>query len=139
MIVAGGSAGVNRIFRSFGFRPPSAAEQEQPKPAYTDAWFAVTLVREKARGPVNVLIGPPGAAAVAGTITGTLWKGAWWRFFLRDKGRFPQSGGHAMPAASGPYEVVLQGVDGNKNPVASATWGPYPVSGGGIIDIELTV
>jgi hypothetical protein len=51
MIIAGGSAAVNRIFQSFGFRPTSAQEQaKKPEPNQHEAWVAVTLVRDKAVG-----------------------------------------------------------------------------------------
>jgi hypothetical protein len=140
MIIAGGSAGVNRLFQSLGFRPVSAVEQAQPKPAPTEAWIAVSLVRDKAEGPVNVLIGPTGALALAGTISGSGRKGArgsWWRYFLRDQGRFPPSGGHSV-APGGPYEVRLVGW--NKDiEIQTKTWGPYPVAAGAIVDIEMVV
>jgi hypothetical protein len=141
MIIAGGSAGVNRLFQSLGLRPASQVEQQQPKPAPTEAWIAVTLVRDKAAGPVSVLIGQAGVPLVAGTISGTSRKGArgsWWRLFLRDRGRFPQSGGHSV-VPGGAYEVRLDAEDKEGKPVQSKTWGPNAVAAGAIIDIELAV
>lgn len=140
MIIAGGSAGVNKLFQSLGFRPVSAMEQAQPKPAPTEAWVAVTLVRDRAEGPVNVLIGPTGEHAVAGIISGSGRKAAkesWWRYFLRAQGRFPPSGGHSI-APGGPYEVKLVGRNKDID-ITSKTWGPYPVAAGAIVDIELMV
>src|ERR1019366_1972671 len=44
-IIAGGSAGVNRIFQALGFRAVSSQQPPAPKPPPTEAWIAVTLVR----------------------------------------------------------------------------------------------
>jgi hypothetical protein len=137
-IIAGGSAGVNRIFQALGFRAVSA--QQQPPPPRleeTEAWIAVTLVRSKAVGAVSVLIGQPGQLAVAGTISGVTPGRSWWRYVVRDRGRFPMTGGYSVTPGQ-TYEVVLHGLDRNGDPVVSNRWGPYAVARRAIIDIELT-
>jgi hypothetical protein len=135
MIIAGGSAGVNRIFQSFGFRPTSAQEKAPPPELKNDqAWVAVTLVRDKAVGSADVLI----KNAVAGTISGASPKRRFWRYFIRDKGRFPQTAGYTVTPGSG-YEIELQAYDANGAALPRKTWGPYDIAPRAIIDIELKV
>jgi hypothetical protein len=135
MIIAGGSAGVNRIFQSFGFRPTSAQEKVQPPDLKNDqAWVAVTLLRDKAVGSVDVLI----KNGVAGTISGTSPKDWFWRYFIRDKGRFPQTGGYTVPPGPG-YEIELQAYDANGAALPRKKWGPYEIAPRAIIDIELKI
>jgi hypothetical protein len=136
LIIAGGSAGINRIFQALGFRPAGSQEEAVATPPRTEAWIAVTLIRDQAVGPVNVMIGPPGAPAVAGTISGTTRGRSWWRWLLRNKGRFPPGGGHRV-APGGPYEVTLTGMNNAGQPVSSATWGPRTLAPGALVDIEL--
>jgi hypothetical protein len=143
MIIAGGSAGVNRVFRSLGFRPTEIEDGSDEKPQRNHAWIAVTLVRREAKGPVSVLIGQTqDSLAVAGTISGVSQGNRLWRYFLRDKGRFPQSGGYSIEVKSEPskkYIVQLKGTNGTGHPVLSKEWGPFALAPGAIIDIELTV
>jgi hypothetical protein len=134
MIIAGGSAGVNRIFQSFGFRSNSA--QDTPAPPRLDsnqAWVSVTLTRNKAVGPVDVLI----QNQVVGTIPGRSAKGGFSRHFFRNKGRSPQSGGHiVVPGVD--YKIELRGRDAGGQP-QSAEWGTYAIAPRAIIDTTLTV
>jgi hypothetical protein len=137
MIIAGGSAGVNRIFQAFGFRPTSA-EQQPPKPPelrQDQAWIAVNLVRDKAVGSADVLI----KGAVAGTISGASPRGRFLRYLVRDKGRFPQTGGYTVsPGAD--YLIEVQGYDADGKPIKEkATWGPFTIAPRAIVDIELKV
>ncbi|ULA70037.1 MAG: conserved membrane protein of unknown function [Nitrospira sp.] len=136
-IIAGGSAGVNRVFQSLGFRVVSSQQPPTPKPPPTEAWIAVTLVRERAVGSVTVLLGQPGHATVAGAISGVTPGRSWWRYFVRDKGRFPQTGGFSV-TPGGTYEVLLHGTDRAGNPLVSKTWGPYELAPGALVDIELS-
>jgi hypothetical protein len=135
MIIAGGSAAVNRIFQSFGFRPVSTQEQP-PKPTLKndEAWIAVTLVRDKAVGSADVLI----KNAVAGTISGTSPKRSLFRYFVRDKGRFPQSGGYTVTPGAG-YEVDVQAYDVAGAALPAKKWGPYDIAPRAIIDIEMRI
>jgi hypothetical protein len=139
-IIGGGSGGVNRMFQALGFRAVSSQQQPPaPKPPRTEAWIAVTLVRKEAVGPVTVLIDEPGGnRTVAGTISGVGRGPSWWRYVVRDKGRFPTTGGHTV-ALGKPYEVVLQGMDRAGNPKESMKWGPYEFAPGALVDLELSV
>jgi len=135
MIIAGGSAGVNRVFQSFGFRPTSA--QEAPPPPHladNQAWVSVTLLRDQAVGSADVLI----KDAVAGTISGTSSKQRFLRYFIRDKGRFPPSGGYTV--TPGPdYTIGLQASKAGGAALPRKTWGPNTIAPRAIIDIEMKV
>lgn len=131
MIIAGGSAGVNRVFQAFGFRPTSAQDNPpKPKPPADKAWIAVSVLREKAVGDVIVYI----KQATVGTITGSSPSGPFRRLFLRDKGRLPQTGGREV--IPGPdFTVAVKGKDAQDNPLEKS-WGTYEIAPGAIIDLE---
>ncbi|MDQ2084124.1 hypothetical protein RA307_28385 [Xanthobacteraceae bacterium Astr-EGSB] len=135
MIIAGGSAGVNRIFQSFGFRPTSVQENPvKPEPPADRAWIAVSILRNKAVGDVTVKV----KKAVVGTITGSSPRGPLQRLFLRDKGRFPQSGGYVVVPGTG-FEVEVEARDAAGNVLPSRPWGPYDIAPRAIIDLEFKV
>jgi hypothetical protein len=135
MIIAGGSAGVNRILQSFGFRPTSAQEEpKKPELDNTQAWVAVTLVRDKAVGSAEVLI----KNAVAGTISGSSPKRRFFRYFVRDKGRFPQTGGYTVVPGQA-YDIAVQAYDADGNKLTPVTRGPFDIAPRAIIDIEVKV
>ena len=134
MIIAGGSAGVRRMLQTFGFRPPAAADEPPPAPPPNEAWIAVTLIRQRAVGPVSVQIGAPGQVAIAGTITGTGRRSGVFRYFLRDKGRFPNSGGYRI--TPGQYEIRLSGVDAAGNTLSPAPWGPAQIGNRALVDVQ---
>lgn len=135
MIIAGGSAAVNRVFQSFGFRPTSAQEQpKKPEPNQNEAWVAVTLVREKAVGSAEVLI----KNQVAGTISGASPKNRFLRYFVRDKGRFPQTAGYTV-APGADYEIAVQGYTAQGDKLDLAKRGPFDIAPRAIIDIEFKV
>ena len=135
MIIAGGSSAVNRIFQSFGFRPTSAQEEpKKPELDKTQAWVAVTLVRDKAVGSAEVLI----KNEVAGTISGMSPKGKFLRYFVRDKGRFPQTAGYTV--VPGPdYSIAVQAYNAAGEPLTRAERGPFAIAPRAIIDIEVTI
>ncbi len=115
----------------------SAQETPVQKPPRTEAWIAVSLKRDKAKGPVDVHLGDAGKDTVVGTIAGATKETKWWQFFTRDKGRFPQTGGISV-ALGKSYEVWLTGTDGT-NKITSSKWGPYEPGPGALVDIELTL
>ena len=138
MIIAGGSAGVNKVFQAFGFRAPASQQETAPKPPEKKAWLSVTLRRDKAVGNVDVLIGEPGKPQAAGSIGGSGSGARGLSWLLRSKSRYPGSGGHVMDSGK-PIEVTLVGVDSDKKPIQSAKWGPYELADGAIVDLELTL
>ena len=148
LVLAGGSSGVNNLMVSLGFRAPISSTPAPARPPPNEAWIAVRLNRRLARGPVTVRIGDPAAGAlpVAGMIAGSAHPGgAVVSYFLRDRGRFPGTGGHriSVPAAAPPtVRVELEGVTaaGAAIPAApGSSWGGYPVTAGAVIDLELTL
>lgn len=56
LIMAGGSAGINRLLRTFGFRSASSEAEAPPPLDATEAWISVTVRRQRLTGPANVLI-----------------------------------------------------------------------------------
>jgi hypothetical protein len=139
LIIAGGSAAVNNILVSLGFRAQKTADQVTPKPAKTEAWVSVCFERKDAVGPVDVLIGDPagGGPPVAGTIKGGRPPSALLRLFLRDPNRFPTAGGYAVPAHR-ICVVQLQGKDTTGKSI-TAQWGQKSVAPGAIVDLDITL
>lgn len=113
MIIAGGSAAVNRIFQSFGFRPTSAQEQpKKPEPNQREAWIAVTLrVRRRRIGSFVIS--------------------------YEIKAAFRKLPDTLVPGAD--YEIAVQGYDGEGNKLGLAKCGPFAIVPRAIIDIELKV
>ncbi len=137
MIIAGGSAGVNHLLQTLGLRPIGDGNTAPPKPPPTKAWIAVRLQRTATVGPVAVLIGETEPLPVAGTITGSASKFVWLRPLLRDKGRFPASGGFEVKPGVA-YTVRLEGKKADGSKVVSEKWGPYPLTEGAIVDLVLS-
>jgi hypothetical protein len=143
LVLAGGSSGVNNLLIALGFRQISAQRQDTPRPPPQEAWIAVRLRRRLAKGPVTVRIGTDAnALPVAGTIAGSARPGGrLLGYFVRDQGRFPTSGGYPV-AAGQTYTVRMEGVDQAAAPVAvaaGASWGPYPLAAGALINLELSL
>ncbi|WP_299818374.1 hypothetical protein [uncultured Roseibium sp.] len=137
MIIAGGSAGVNRILRALGFRPiEPPAEIKGPKNE-EEAWISVTLTRENAAGPVDVLFGKEGEAAVIGTIAGDGKMSPLKSLFFRNKSRFPPSGGYSVPVG-GPYVIKVQAPDpADPKKKIDASWGSNRIGKRAVIDLNL--
>ena len=133
MVIAGGSAGVNRLMVALGVRSRVRAQEVVAKPKPTEAWISVGLDRQSAVGPVYVELQedeePP---RLAGTITGT--RAVPRSFFRRDYGRLPPAGG--WPLTPG-REVSVTLVDSAGN--RSGTWGPHRLAAGAIIHIDLAL
>jgi hypothetical protein len=138
MVIAGGSAGVNRIFRTFGFRPfEPPAELVGPKEDDI-AWISVTLNRKQAEGSVNVLYGEKGKEEVIGAISGIDRNNPISSMFLRNKGRYPQSGGYTVKIAQNRC-VKLVGIDKKDQKPIEVVWGPYNIGSRAVIDLKLTL
>jgi len=136
LILAGGSSAVNNLLTTLSLRPvrePPAA----PRPVATAAWVAVKVSRVDAVGTVTVMAADAlGVQHALGTVDGAQrFRIA--SFFLRDAGRFPPSGGHVL--APGTWSILLQGRDKENAPLTSATWGPYQVDAGSVVNLGLTV
>jgi hypothetical protein len=147
MVIAGGSAGVNHLLVSLGFRQVRTPETVTPKPERNEAWISVRLNRVKAVGQVDVCVeskpadagaaDPAAAPTVVGSIRGTT--NTSWRYFLSDPGRFPGYGGWTVTPGH-TITVTLRGTDKDGQPLPpSKTWGPYVIGKRAVIDIELTL
>jgi hypothetical protein len=137
LVLAGGSAGVNNLLVALGFRQVRTPETTVPKPPPDKAWISVRVnLKKETVGPVQVFIGnrpdKTTPLPLVGIIHGTSKPGV--RFFLTDPGRFPGYGGHQVPANT-PVEVELLA----KNSSSRISWGPQPIAGGAIIDLEIEV
>jgi hypothetical protein len=138
LILAGGSAGVNKLLVALGFREVKTVEQVVAKPPPTHAWIAVALTRKSAKGPVDVHVSQDGKVVVAGTIASSSRRLGILTYFIRDYGRFPPSGGFAVDPDK-PVTVQLIGVDDNNNVVKSPLWTAPGLAAGAIIDLRLAV
>lgn len=134
MIIAGGANGVNSLLRSLGFRAIPTAEVEKKPPA-TEAWLSVGLHRVRAVGPVQVVTDPGGEL---GTIHGTMRRRGFFGFFLRDKGRLPQSAGKSVPPGK-ELSVTLHGRDADGNDLPSPAAQKIKPAAGALIDLEFTL
>lgn len=136
LILGGGSSAVNNLLTTLGLRPvrePLAA----PRPVATAAWVAVKVSRVAAVGPITVMAADAtGVQHALGTVDGAQ-RFRFASFFLRDAGRFPPSGGHVL--APGTWSILLQGRDKGNVQLTSATWGPYQIDAGSVINLGLAV
>lgn len=139
LIIAGGSSGVNRILRRFGFRPIGPPDEVSGPPDDDIAWLSVSVERSEAiKGDLQVLYGPKENEAVIGTIPSGKPKplGWFWKNFFRDGSRFPPSGGFTVPVVAEKQRVIVKGFDTHGKDV-SASWGPERIGPRAIVDISL--
>ncbi|MFZ5783268.1 MAG: hypothetical protein ACOY4R_23950 [Pseudomonadota bacterium] len=141
LMLAGGSSGMNKILIALGFREVKTAEEVAPRPPPTVAWISVSLTRDLARGPVDVLIGPAAAPRVAGTIAGASRSaGLFWllTYFVRDYGRFPTAGGFSVTPGTA-VSVQLRGRHKDTgSQISSDVWSaPEGLAAGAIVDLTL--
>lgn len=138
MLLAGGSAGINNLLVTLGFRSARTPESVAPRPAPTMAWVAVR-VTDPANKPADRLlvmmeVNESKTWQVIGTIEGRSNRV---RYFVADSGRFPTSGGHAVKGGQ-TYAFKVTGTDGNVRGTP-AQWGPLAIEAGAIVDIDFAV
>lgn len=136
MVIAGGSAGVNNLMVSLGFRQVKTPATVTPTPPPNKAWIAVGINRVDAVGGVDVFIGPAANTPMVGRITGSSRPGII-QYFLSDRGRFPGYGGHEV-APNVDIVVRLRGLDKTGNAV-NKDWGSGQFAAGAIIDFDFTM
>jgi len=141
MVIAGGSAGVNNLMVGLGFRQPRTAETVAPKPPANKGWISVAIVRTAAiKGPVTVGIGEENTTThkvpVVAALEGSTRPG--FRYFLRDKGRFPGSGGYAI-AKDTKVTVKVSADKADGSGKLEKTWGDNVIADGAIIDLTFTM
>jgi hypothetical protein len=139
MVIAGGSSAVNNLMVGFGFRQQRTPEQMAPKPPANKGWISVSIVRsELITGPVTVAIGVEndGQIPVVSALSHSTTPGR--RFFFRDRGRFPGSGGYAVEkGANITVKASADRADGSGKLVKD--WGPEVIADGAIIDLTFTM
>jgi hypothetical protein len=123
-----------------GFRQQRTPETVAPKPPRDTGWISVAIVRTATiKGPVTVGIGEENAThqvPVVASLEGSTRPG--FRYFLRDKGRFPGSGGYAIAKGTNvTVKVSAEKADGSGT--LTDTWGPNVIADGAIIDLTFTM
>lgn len=143
LVLAGGSAGVNRLLRNLGIRPIDPVAERNPTPQPLDAWIAVIHHRDHNTGPVDVEIGTSAADGsttwmIAGQVTGGTPLTGFARWLLRDRSRFPRTGGYVVTPGT-PIQVRLSWTKTDGTVIVSPAWGPYALADRAIVDIDLTL
>lgn len=144
MVIAGGSSGVNNLFRTLGIRPVSRIDEVAPTPKPAEAWLAVALRRSKSVGPVDVEIAEgtdPKSAQwqIAGQISGTTAPTGIAKWFVRDFTRFPTIGGYTV-ATKTDYMLRVSGKGADGKPLPSSeVWGPHQLADRAIVDVDVTL
>lgn len=138
MVIAGGSAGVNTMLIALGFRSVRTPATVAPKPPPEKAWLAVRALEGDSRGDLFVfLTTPPGGAnALMGVIKGRSRPDSILSWFVSDRGRLPNYGGHTVQPGES-YVVEVRGKDANGVPLPPETYGPMQFAKGAIVDIDV--
>lgn len=142
-VLAGGSSGVSRLLRNLGIRPIDPVAEQNPQPLPQDAWIAVRHHRVNAQGTVDVELGTVAADGsiiwtMAGQIAGGRPLTGFASWLLRDRSRFPGSGGYVVPPGV-PLAVRLAWTKPDGTVLESPVWGPYALADRAIVDIDLTL
>lgn len=137
LIIAGGSAGVHKMFRSFGIRSIGPPKEEAGPVDSTVAWIAVALNRKDAVGTVSVFYGEKGSEAAIGTVSGDNSQNWFESMFMRNNGRFPKSGGHSVTVTDKPQVIKIEAHCADGKLIKTKEWGPYVVGSRAIVDVEL--
>ncbi len=86
--------------------------------------------------PISVeIMEDAGPYQVAGVIPGLSRPSGFLSYFLRDRGRLPQSGGLALKPGS-VYQVRVSAQMANGTVYTSPVWGPNVLRTGAIVDIQ---
>lgn len=138
MVIAGGSAGVNTMLIALGFRSVRTPETAAPKPPPEKAWLAVRALDGQSRGDLFVfLTSPPGSGnALLGVIKGRSKPASILSWFVSDRGRLPNYGGHTVEPGQN-YTIEVRGKDENGVPLPPATYGPLQFAKGALVDIDV--
>jgi hypothetical protein len=138
LVVAGGSAGVNTMLVALGFRSVKTPETAAPKPPPEKAWLAVRALNGNSRGDLFVfLTSPPGGSnALLGVIKGRSKPNSILSWFVSDRGRLPNYGGHTVQPGQA-YAIEVRGKDANGVPLPPVTYGPLEFAKGAVVDIDV--
>jgi hypothetical protein len=142
LILAGGSAGVNKIMTALGFRNDRREEDVAPRPPSNKAWVAVRVNRQEATTEVFVKIrevGPAGVndpAPIAGVVG--LKRARLAGLLFRDVNRFPENGGYTI-TPNVVYAITVETKNAQGNPLTALQGQTYVFAPGAIVDFEVTL
>jgi len=142
MILAGGSAGVNRVMNALGIRNDRKAEDVNPKPPSRKAWIAVRISGQATQAkniqvrireiPADQVQNPP-PDPIAGVIG--LKRAQLSGLLFRDVNRFPENGGYTVTSGA-VYQITVVAQDANDAPLR-ALGQKYAFAEGAIVDFEI--
>lgn len=141
MVIAGGSAAVNNLMVGLGFRQVRTPDTVAAKPPADKGWISVSIVRTPAiAGPVTVAIGvstADGHVPVVASLGKSTRPG--YRYFFRDPGRFPGSGGYPVKKGDNVSVKVSALKSDHTNTTLEKPWGPHLIADGAIIDLTFVM
>ncbi|MGO7050131.1 hypothetical protein ACCT08_34610 [Rhizobium johnstonii] len=112
LIFSGGSAGVNNLLVTLGFRQPSV-ESKRPEPPTGMAWLSVRVIGTDQTALYTVELAESDQPATAPLVS-TLFRRKFWdrlrRVFSRDPMRFPPSGGYTVKSGKS-YAITLAKIE----------------------------
>jgi hypothetical protein len=138
MVLAGGSSGVNNLLIALGYRSVRTPETTVQKPPPNKAWVAIRALKGNAVGDLLVFLGPPGSLTLMGAIKERSKPGSLWSWFVSDRGRLPNYGGHAVTPGQ-QYMLEVRGVDEKGTPLPPVVLGPTSFADGAIVDLDVKV
>ncbi|WP_131860354.1 hypothetical protein [Bosea sp. BK604] len=140
LVLAGGTAGVNRLFQAMGFR---AVASEVPAPAPRndgEAWISVSVKRQDltSREAVQVLVEQlpneqHAGAALAAVIDPRSPRRLAWEALLARPNRYPPNGGHVV-SSNQPYVISVKLETGNSIVLHRGSFAPRAV-----VDFTVTI
>ena len=110
LIIAGGSSGVNELFKRLGLRNPLPEKSAQPVLNEKQAYVSIHVTRLRAVGPIQVYLREvdlPDSNPLAGTVDDSTLGSRLRAAFASDSMRFPNYGGHTLKAFQG-YDIGLR-------------------------------
>jgi hypothetical protein len=140
MVIAGGSAAVNNLMVGLGFRQVRTPETVVAKPPADKGWISVSIVRTPSiTGPVTVAIGVAAGAQVPVVASLVRSTRPGYRYFFRDPGRFPGSGGYPVKKGDSVTVQVSALKSDGAGTTLQKTWGPNLIADAAIIDLTFTM
>jgi len=141
LILAGGSAGINQIMTSLGFR--SDRQQDiTPKPPANKAWISVRVTRKDAVSEIFVKVkdlGPADAAApspIAGVVS--FRRPPLAGLLFPDVHRFPENGGYTV-SPDRVYAISAESKNGQGADIKALDTEHYVFAAGAIVDFFVTL
>jgi hypothetical protein len=141
LILAGGSAGINRIMVALGFRT-DRQEEIAPKPPANRAWISVRVNRKQATSEVFVKIreiGPVDAGSpspIAGVVA--FKRPSLAGLLFPDVKRFPENGGYTL-SSNVVYAISVESKDNEGADIKAMDGEKHVFAAGAIVDFFVTI